>query len=106
MNLLIRSSPDEISLYDVVHKPSQLKRLIRINRDEVKLFLELCNKETAETRLIEDLEIQNWLTRISFTHFTTELKKEEIRTRLTAEMAKPNGFLGFYTDILLLLFGD
>jgi hypothetical protein len=94
---------DEISLYDMVHKPQEFKRLMEENTEEVKDFLKDCYKQTDVTREISELDVPDYVDSICFTVPTTELNTDEIKTRLKEEIRKPKGFLGFVVDMILSL---
>lgn len=63
-------------------------------------LLEICNRETKETKLISELQVPEGFNRISFNVNTPFLTKGEIEANLRIKVEKPTGTIGFFIEML------
>jgi hypothetical protein len=92
---------DEIGLYDIVHKPSEFKRMMEENSDAVKTFLSKCYKQTDVTREISELKVPDHVNSICFTVHSTDISSHQITDMLKEEIRTPRGILGFIFEMIL-----
>ena len=90
--MLVLCSPDDITLYDIVHDCEQFKKLVNVDTVEVSQFLNLCNKTTQNTNKVTELEFPDSFDRVSFTSNTSQLRPDQIIANLKEEVQKPVGF--------------